>query len=98
MIPEITLAKLLGGLAGAILALVFLPPKTLAGFFRRSIASLITGPVFAPITHAQFGWADTWEMWLAAAALTAFISWYALGVIVGAAKKWITDKAAGETD
>jgi hypothetical protein len=98
MITEVTIAKLVGGFAGAVLALIFIPPKTLAGFFRRSIASLITGPVFAPVTHAQFGWADTWEMWLAASALTSFLSWWLLGVIVGAAKKWITDKTAGETD
>jgi hypothetical protein len=98
MITEVTIAKLLGGFAGATMALVFLPPKTLAGFFRRSVASLIAGPVFAPITHAQMGWPDTWENHLAAAALTAFVSWWVLGVVVSAAKKFIESKAAGETD
>lgn len=98
MITEVTIAKLLGGFAGAILALIFIPPKTLAGFFRRSLASLIAGPIFSPVTHAQMGWADTSEMWVAAAALTSFISWWMLGVVVSAAKKFIESKAAGETD
>jgi hypothetical protein len=98
MVTESLIIKFLGSFAGAILALVFIPPKTLSGFFRRSAASLITGPIFCPVTHAQMGWADTWEYWLASAALTAFISWWLLGIVVTVAKKWIGEKAAGEVD
>jgi hypothetical protein len=98
MITEVTIAKLAGAFAGSVLALIFIPPKTLAGFFRRAVASLITGPIFSPITHAQFGWADTFEHHLAAAALTAFLSWWLLGLVVQLAKKWLTDKTASETD
>lgn len=98
MITESLIAKFVGAFAGSILALVFIPPKTLAGFFRRSVASLITGPIFCPVMHAQMGWADTWEYWTAAAAATSFLSWWLLGVIVAGAKKWLGDRAANEVE
>ncbi len=98
MITEGIAIKLLGAVSGTVLALVFLPPKTLAGFFRRSVASLICGPIFAPIAHGYLMWSSDWEHWLASAALTSFVSWWCMGLVVTVAKKWISDKAAGEAD
>jgi hypothetical protein len=93
MITEGMLIKLAGAIAGTVLALVFIPPRTLAGFFRRTTASLICGPIFAPVLHGYLVWPNAWEHWLAAAALTSFLSWWLLGVIVSAAKKWLGEKA-----
>lgn len=92
MITEGVLIKLGGAIAGSVLALVFLPPKTLAGFFRRSTASLICGPIFAPVVHSYLLWPGEWEHWLASAALTSFISWWLLGAVVALAKKMLSDK------
>jgi hypothetical protein len=96
MIPESVIIKVAGALSGTILALVFIPPKTLAGFFRRTVASMICGPIFSPITHGYLGWSGDWEHWLASTALTSFLSWWLLGVIVAAAKKWLGDKAQAD--
>ncbi len=92
MIPESVLIKAAGALSGTILALVFIPPRTLAGFFRRSTASLICGPIFSPVVHSYLVWPNAWEHWLAAAALTSFVSWWLLGVIISLAKKWLGEK------
>lgn len=93
MITEGVIIKLAGAVAGTVLALVFLPPKTLAGFFRRSTASLICGPIFAPVVHSYLLWPSAWEHWLASAALTSFISWWCMGLVVAGAKKWLGEKA-----
>lgn len=89
MITESILIKILGAVAGAIMALVFIPPKTFNGLVRRTTASLIAGPIFSPVVHSYMTWQNTLEYWLAAAALTAFVSWWVLGVVVNAAKKII---------
>lgn len=93
MITEGVIIKLAGAVAGTILALVFIPPHTLAGFFRRSTASLICGPIFSPVLHSYLLWPNAWEHWLAAAALTSFLSWWLLGVVVSVAKRWLGEKA-----
>lgn len=93
MIPESLAIKLAGAVAGTVLALVFVPPKTLAGFFRRTTASLICGPIFAPVVHAYLIWPDAWEHWLAATALTSFLSWTGMGLVVAGARKLLGDKA-----
>ncbi len=94
MITESVIIKFAGAIAGTILALVFLPPKTLTGLARRAVASLICGPIFSPVVHAYLIWPNVWEHWLAAAALTSFISWFCMGLIVAAARKVLGDKTA----
>lgn len=96
MIPESVMIKFAGAFSGTILALVFIPPRTIAGLIRRSVASLICGPIFSPVAHSYLAWPNAWEHWLAAAALTSFTSWWLLGVIVTVARKWLTDKTASE--
>jgi hypothetical protein len=98
MITESLLIKIIGALAGAVLALVFIPPKTFTGFTRRMTASLIVGPIFSPVVHSYMLWPDKWEHHLAAAALTAFLSWWMLGVIINAVRKWLTAKVEGSSE
>lgn len=92
MITEGVIIKVAGAFAGTILALVFLPPQTLSGFFRRSTASMICGPIFAPVLHSYLLWPSAWEHWLASAALTSFISWWCMGAVVALARKLLSDK------
>lgn len=95
---EAAIIKAAGAVAGTILALVFIPPRTLWGFFRRATASLICGPIFAPIVKSYLAWPAEWEYILASAALAAFISWFVLGVIVSAAKRIIGNKLADDKE
>jgi hypothetical protein len=82
MTPEVVLAltlKFVGSMAGAALALVFVPPHTIQGFFRRASAALICGMVFASYTRAWVGFDNTGEGRVEAACLTAFVSWWIMG-------------------
>lgn len=96
MIPEGMIIKFAGAFSGTVLALVFIPPRTIAGLIRRSVASLICGPIFSPVAHSYLVWPNSWEHWLAAAALTSFISWWCMGVVVAGAKKLLGDKTQSE--
>ena len=98
MITESLLIKGAGTLAGTILALIFIPPRSMAGLFRRAIFSLISGPVFGPIALDYLKWTDTMEHQIAAMASAAFISWWLAGAIVAAGRKWAPEKPAPEGD
>lgn len=91
MIPEITTAliiKVFGAVLGAALALVFVPPKTRAGFVRRLTAALICGTVFASYTRVWVGFDNSEEGLLSAACLTAFASWWLMGAIKRVVDVW----------
>lgn len=99
MTPEILSAMLLkaiGSLAGAIVALVFVPPRTIRGFFRRTTAALICGVAFAPIIRAKAGFAEDGEGLFAAACLAAFVSWWVAGALKRAAEAWQAKPAKEE--
>ncbi len=80
--------KLLGAVAGAVLALVFLPPKTRTEFIRRAALSVIAGIIFGDPVHEWLKWPDTWQMNLAASAGTAMVSWFAAGAVVRVIASW----------
>lgn len=96
VIAETIAAKAAGAAAGAFLALAIIPPKTFAGFARRTSASLVAGPIFSPVFHGYMSWHDTWEFWLASTALTSFFSWWALGVGLTVGRKWMATKASDQ--
>jgi hypothetical protein len=98
MISESLLIKGAGTLAGTILALVFQPPRSTAGFFRRCTFSLISGFLFSPIVIDYLKWTDTTEHEVAAASIAAFISWFIAGVVVSSARKLAGEKPAPEGD
>ena len=84
MIEETTLAKVAGVLAGAVLALVFVPPKTIHGFFQRLTIALVVGAVGSETLRVNYlGWPDSWDNIIAAHAITAFSSWWILGILKG---------------
>jgi hypothetical protein len=81
MIGESIAAKIIGVAAGSALALVFDPPRTRSGFFRRLVASVLAGGVFGHVVLAFAEWTDTWENIVAAWCLAAFCSWSGMTVL-----------------
>jgi len=84
----VLLLKVIGAAAGAVLALVFVPPRTLQGFFRRGAAALISGPIFAPFVQAWAGFSNDADGLISAACLTAFGSWWLMGTAVRIIRGW----------
>ena len=85
--------KLIGAAAGAALALVFSPPRTWGGFWRRLAAALIFGFVFAPYVRGYAGFSNDWEGNLGAATLAAFVSWAAMSTIIRLVQAWQASKS-----
>lgn len=80
--------RLLGAVAGTVLALVFQPPKTLPDFVTRSIFSLIAGMVFSSPVRDYLRWAPSVEIDIASGALTSLAAWPLMGAAVKAVGKW----------
>ena len=78
----VLIAKAVGSFFGSLLALVYQQPKTKAEFVTRSVFSIVSGMLFAPPMREFLKWGETVEMWIAAAAMTAAVSWWAMAVIV----------------
>ncbi len=76
--------KLFGILSGSVLALVFLVPRSWAGFARRLVMSLIGGFIFTTPAREYLGWAETGEYVAAAACISSFLSWWVMGAITKA--------------
>lgn len=96
MLPESIVAKALGSVAGTILALVFIVPKTVSGFIRRVVAGLICGYVFGPSVHAYLVWPAATEHVIASTALASFLGWWGMGAVMQVARKILGDKTASE--
>lgn len=88
--------KFIGASAGAVLALVFVPPRTLQGFFRRGAAALISGPIFAPYVQTWAGFSNDTDGLISAACLTAFGSWWLMGSAVRLINGWKSKGLADE--
>lgn len=96
MLPERVVAKLAGSLAGTILALVFIVPKTVSGFIRRIVDSLICGYVFGPSVHAYLAWPLATEHVMASTALASFLGWWGMGAVMHVARKLLGEKTPTE--
>lgn len=79
-------------LAGAILALVFQAPKTRAEFVTRAVFSILSGLLFGDVVREYFKWAETWQMVVAAGALTSMLSWFIMGAVTRIISKWTPPK------
>lgn len=80
--------KAVGSVAGGVLALVFQPPKNRAELTTRSVFSILSGMLFSDAVKDYLHWPDTWQMFLASAALTAMLSWFVMGAITRIIGKW----------
>lgn len=78
----VALIRASGSLIGAILALVFNPPKTRRDFIIRGSFSFLSGFVFGEPAREQYlHWPDRWEYWIASCALVALVSWASYGAL-----------------
>lgn len=84
--------KALGAASGAVLALVFQPPKVLSQLVTRGVFSLLSGMLFSDAARDQLKWADTWQMNLSAATLASMLSWFVMGAVVRVIGKWMPTK------
>lgn len=74
-------ARLLGAIAGTILALVFMPPHHRAEGHRRAVFSGISGMVFASYSRGFVGFSDDLEGLIAGACTVAALSWWIMGAL-----------------
>lgn len=79
MIGESLAAKLIGVVSGALLALVFDPPRSRTGAFRRTVVALVGGFIFGHIVLHFFEWPETAENLIAAWCISSASSWYCMG-------------------
>ncbi len=80
--------KVAGSIAGSVLALIFQVPKNRAEFVTRAVFSLLCGILFSDVTRDYFKWAETWQMIIAAGAVTAMLSWFCMGAVVRLIGAW----------
>ncbi len=73
--------KLLWPLAGSILALLVIPPKTRTEAARRGLVAFIGGHIGGPPLHEWLEISSGAENSGFALALAAFISWWVLGAL-----------------
>jgi len=79
MIGEGIAAKLIGVVSGALLALVFDPPRSRTGFIRRTVVAIVGGFIFGHIVLHFLEWPETTENMIAAWCISSASSWYVLG-------------------
>lgn len=82
------LVKAVGSFAGAVLALVFQQPKTVAEFFTRASFSIIAGVLFSAPVREYLKWPERLDMELAAAGLVAALSWYLMAAVIRLIGAW----------
>ena len=86
MISEGIAAKIAGTFSGTILALVFIPPRTRAGFVRRGLAAFVFGGAFGHLPAHYLNWSLDSDYLLSSYTGTAFASWWLMGAIKRAAE------------
>lgn len=75
------IAKALGVISGAFLALTLDPPRSRMGFARRVSASIVFGWVFGGQVLAIMDWPPSYDNTIAAFCISSFVSWAAMGRI-----------------
>jgi hypothetical protein len=78
MIEQIV-AKVIGVLSGALLALVFDPPRSRTGFMRRTVVAVVAGYIFGHVVLHLLEWPETSENMIAAWCISSASSWYIMG-------------------
>lgn len=75
-------AKALGAVGGAILALVFIWPATRKEALSRGVVSIFCGWAFEPHLSWYLSIPDTGEMTMGTAAAAAALSWWVMGAVI----------------
>lgn len=93
MIESPVIAKISGILAGTVLSLIFVPPRSVSGFFRRVSSAVIFGWFLGHLVLFYMDWEPTDENIAAAWAIAAFISWWTMGIGKRVTEKFVETKA-----
>lgn len=80
--------KLVASVFGAVLALIFQPPKTKPEFWTRTGFSIISGFIFGGQAREYLKWPPSMDTDIAATALTALLSWWIMGALVRLIDAW----------
>ena len=76
---EGVVAKVVGVLSGALLALVFDPPRSRTGFIRRTVVAIVGGYIFGHVVLHLLEWPETTDNLIVAWCISSASSWYVLG-------------------
>lgn len=79
-------AKIMGAFWGAVVALLFMPPKTKQEAARRGLATIIMGTIATPVLFLYFGWPMTTDFIVASSAAIACLSWFLLPVAMAGSR------------
>lgn len=82
--PEILTAivsKAIGSVAGAIAALVYLPPRSWRDFLSRLVIGIMGGMILEPYVRSWLEMNADFEGRLAGAFIAAVCSWQAMGLV-----------------
>lgn len=85
--------KLVGALAGALLSILFIEPKTMKDGARRFIGSLIAGPLISALVLHQTQWPVTFEFIALSSCIAAFLAYPVLKTGYRVAQAYIERKA-----
>lgn len=87
------LIRLAATFLGTALALVFQPPRSLAGAARRTFISVPCGLIFYPQVADWLDWPRNWDNDFAAIVLTAAVSWWVFGAVTRVLEIWKPPKS-----
>ncbi len=79
---DFTVIRAAGAAVGALLSLVYVPPKNVREGVGRGVFSITSGYVFAFVAMEYFGWPETDRHWMAATVFVGGLSWLIAGVAV----------------
>lgn len=82
------LIRVAGSVSGSIFALVYEPPRSRLGLYRRLVVSLPAGIIFADWTRETLHMAETWMNLCASATIAAGLAWFAIGAGIRVTKAW----------
>jgi len=86
--------RLIGAGAGALIAVLFIPPKSWNEAIRRLAVGTISGIIFMlPFRDWLMNWPDTVEYMVASACFVALAAWWILGAIPKAIDIWVAARA-----
>lgn len=80
-------ARVVGAVWGAIVALLFLPPKTKGEAIRRFIAPVVIGTIASPVFLYYIHWPLTLDYFIASSGAISCLSWFLLPSVISGSKK-----------
>lgn len=79
---DFTLVRAAGAAIGALLSLVYIPPKSVKEAVSRALFSVPSGFIFGFIILDYMKWPQTFQHWMAATVVVGMFSWLLAGVVV----------------